>query len=122
MMAMGFQGFAFVAHLGDGMWVSMVKAQKGKVRTVSIGEKVHAMSAADDFLREIEDSNAANKSKRWLNEQASPKQKQHLRAQGVEVSMIDFSWTKYRAACALNFLWNKRDLEIGFRTAERKVA
>ena len=33
------------------------------------------MSAADDFLREIEDSNAANKTKRWLNNRATDKQK-----------------------------------------------
>ena len=122
MMAMGFQGFAFVAHLGNGMWVSMVKAQKGKVRTVSIGEKVHAMSAADDFLREVEDSNAANKSKRWLNQPATQKQKDLLKAQGVEIGFMDFSWTKYRAACALNFVWNKRDLGSAFKSAEKRLA
>ena len=122
MMAMGFQGFAFVAHLGNDMWVSMVKAQRGRVRTVAIGEKVHAMSAADDFLREVEDSNGANKSKRWLNQPATQKQKDLLKAQGIQISFMDFSWTKYRAACALNFMWNNRDLEAAFKMAEKKVA
>jgi superfamily II DNA or RNA helicase len=50
LMAMGFQGFAFVGHLQENMWIAMVKQNKGRVRTVAIGEKVHAMSAADDFL------------------------------------------------------------------------
>ena len=70
-----------------------------------------AMSAADDFMREIEDSAAANKSKRWLNERATDKQRDALRRGGVQVSAMDFSWTKYKAACWLNYLWNKEQID-----------
>jgi DNA repair protein RadD len=120
LMAMGFQGFAFVGHLQENMWIAMVKQNKGRVRTVAIGEKVHAMSAADDFLREIEDSDAANKSKRWLNNRATEKQRNALLNQGIEVNPMDFSWTKYKAGCALNFLWNKDALKRAFYAAEHK--
>jgi DNA repair protein RadD len=121
MMAMGFQGFAFVGHIKDDMWVAMVKAQKGRVRVVSIGEKVHAMSAADDFLRDIEDSSAASKTKRWLNQQATEKQKALLRDHGLEIGFMDFSWTKYRAGCTLNFFWNHSALKQGFEKAAARL-
>ena len=110
MMATGFNGFSMVAKIGN-YWVAIVKAQNGRARIVSIGEKVQAMSAADDFLREIEDSNAANKSKRWLNQAATPKQKQLLRNNGVQVSEMDFSWTKYKAACCLGYYFNRTQID-----------
>ncbi len=110
MMATGFNGFSMVGKVGS-YWVAIVKAQNGRARIVSIGEKVQAMSAADDFLREIEDSTAANKSKRWLNQAATPKQKQLLRNNGVQVSEMDFSWTKYKAACCLGYYFNRTQID-----------
>jgi len=111
LMAMGFNGFGVVGTVGDTS-IGLVKAQNGrKVRSVAIGGKVQAMSAADDFMREIEDSAAANKSKRWLNERATDKQRDALRRGGVQVSAMDFSWTKYKAACWLNYLWNKEQID-----------
>jgi superfamily II DNA or RNA helicase len=111
LMAMGFNGFGVVGTVGDTS-IGLVKAQNGrKVRSVAIGGKVQAMSAADDFMREIEDSNAANKSKRWLNERATDKQRDALRRGGVQISAMDFSWTKYKAACWLNYLWNKEQID-----------
>jgi superfamily II DNA or RNA helicase len=111
LMAMGFNGFGVVGTVGDTS-IGLVKAQNGrKVRSVAIGGKVQAMSAADDFMREIEDSNGANKSKRWLNERATDKQREALRRGGVHVSAMDFSWTKYKAACWLNYLWNKEQID-----------
>ena len=111
LMAMGFNGFGVVGTVGDTS-IGLVKAQNGrKVRSVAIGGKVQAMSAADDFMREIEDSSGANKSKRWLNERATDKQREALRRGGVQVSAMDFSWTKYKAACWLNYLWNKEQID-----------
>ena len=110
MMATGFQGFTMVAKVGN-YWMAIVKPQTGRVRVVYIGEKVHAMAAADDFLREIEDSSAANKSKRWLNQAATPKQKEILRNKGVQISEMDFSWTKYKAACCLGYYFNRTQID-----------
>tara|TARA_R110001606_G_scaffold52881_2_gene130832 strand:+ start:329 stop:2026 length:1698 start_codon:yes stop_codon:yes gene_type:complete len=110
MMATGFQGFAMVGHVGQ-YWIAIVKAKSGRARVVSIGDKVQAMAAADDFLREIEDSTAANKSKRWLNQAATPKQKELLRSNGVRVSEMDFSWTKYKAACCLGYYFNRDQID-----------
>ena len=110
MMAMGFNGFTLVGNIGD-YWIAIVKSKNGRPRVVSIGEKVQAMAAGDDFLREIEDSNAANKTKRWLNQPASAKQKEHLAANGVNINMMDFSWTKYKAACCLSYYWNRDSVD-----------
>jgi len=110
MMAMGFSGFTLVGNIGK-YWIAIVKAQNGRPRVGSIGEKVQAMAAGDDFLREIEDSNAANKTKRWLNQAATDKQKEHLRRNGVQISAIDFSWTKYKAGCCLGYYWNKQKID-----------
>jgi superfamily II DNA or RNA helicase len=110
MMATGFQGFGIVATIDDTS-IAIVKAKHGKLRAVSIGARVQATSAADDFLREIEDSSAANKTKRWLSQSPSPLQVKHLKSNGVDVGPMDFSWDKYRAACWLSYLWNKNDID-----------
>lgn len=110
MVAMGFEGFVGVANTSN-LSISFGKRSKGKLKVLSVGQKVQAMAAADDFLREIEDTNAANKTKRWLSQRATPKQVEHLLTQGVEVRPMDLSWTKYKAACMLNFMWNRGTIE-----------
>ena len=34
-----------------------------------------------------------------------------LRKNNVEISFMDFSWTKYKAVCWLNYLWNKDGID-----------
>ena len=88
--------------------MAIVKKNKGKTRVISIGTKRQVMAAADDFMRRNESGDTANKTKRWLNDSPSQKQRDLLAQNGVKVSPLDFSWTKYRAACMLNYVWNKR--------------
>ena len=114
-MAMGFEGFVGVANTSD-LSVAFGKKSKGKLKVLAVGGGTQATAAADDFLREIEDSNAAKKTKRLLDQRLTDKQRVHLATQGINVEPFDFSWTKYRAACMLNFLWNKRTIET---TVER---
>tara|TARA_R110000824_G_scaffold69216_1_gene178348 strand:+ start:587 stop:2263 length:1677 start_codon:yes stop_codon:yes gene_type:complete len=119
--ATGFNGFAMVADLGD-LSCGIVKRSGGRARMVSIGTKQQAIASADDFLREIEDSNSAKKGKRWLNDSISDKQREMLNKQGIEVSGFDFSWTKYRAACYLNYLWNKDIIDSMIKNVMEKEA
>ena len=111
-MAMGFEGFVGVANT-SGLSISFGKTKSGRVqlKVLAVGGSAQATAAADDFLREIEDGGAAKKTKRWLDQRATEKQIEHLRKQGIEVGLMDFSWTKYRAACMLNFMWNKTVIE-----------
>lgn len=106
-MATGFNGFGLVVDIDDETSAAIVKASKGRVRIVAVGGRRQATAAADDFLREIEDSDAAAKSKRWLNNRPSERQRQLLAQHGVIVGALDFSWDKYKANCWLNYLWNK---------------
>jgi hypothetical protein len=108
--AAGFNGFALIAEV-DGLCMAIVKKNKGKTRVISIGTKRQVMAAADDFMRQNESGDTANKTKRWLNDSPSQKQRDLLAQHGVVVSALDFSWTKYRAACMLNYVWNKRFID-----------
>ena len=58
-------------------------------------------------MREAEDSASAKKTKRWLDDRMSDKQRNMLSKQNIQVNAFDFSWTKYRAACTLNYCWNR---------------
>lgn len=107
MAATGFNGFGMVADLGD-VCVAVVRHGKGRVRAVSIGTKAQAIAAADDFLRRIEESDAAKKSRRWLDERVTTKQRTILLQHGISVPGMDFSWTKYKAACMISYVWNKQ--------------
>ena len=109
-MSMGFEGFVGVANTSN-LSVAFGKKSKGKLKVLAVGDGVQATAAADDFLREIEDGKAAKKTKRWLDQRLTDKQRVHLATQGIDVDPFDFSWTKYRAACMLSFLWNKRTIE-----------
>jgi hypothetical protein len=117
--ATGFNGFAMVIDVNE-LSCGLVKRSKGKVRMVSIGTRKQAIASADDFLREIEDSNSAKKGRRWLNERMSDKQREMLSRNGVHVSGFDFSWTKYKAACYLNYLWNKNKVDNMINSVKEK--
>ena len=121
MSASGFNGFGLVAHLDD-ISIALVKRSNGRLRVVSVGTKEQAIASADDFLREIEDSGGARKGKRWLNEAVTPKQTQALKNCGVIVRVMDFSWNKYKAACWLNYLWNKKDIDNKIKSIGDKDA
>lgn len=108
--ATGFNGFSLVADLGE-FSVAVVKAKQGRVRAVSIGTKEQALAAADDFLRKIEDGNSAKKTKRWLDDRITEKQRSILLQNGIHVSGMDFSWTKYKAACMINYCFNKERID-----------
>ena len=105
--ATGFNCFALIAEV-DGTSMAVTKKTNGRVRLISVGSKRQVMAAADDYMRQHETGDSAKKTKRWLNDPVSDKQRSALARQGVNVSPIDFSWTKYRAACMLNYAWNKQ--------------
>ena len=105
--ATGFNCCARIAEV-DGTSMAVTKRTNGRVRLISVGSKRQVMAAADDYMRQHETGDSAKKTKRWLNDPVSDKQRSALLRQGVNVSPIDFSWTKYRAACMLNYAWNKQ--------------
>jgi DNA repair protein RadD len=112
MMASGFEAWAGVMSSDEENWFAVGKQKSSKtVRNILIGDRLQAFAAADDFLRESETGDSANKSKRWLRDPATDRQKELLRQVGYSIDSLDFSFTKYSAAAHLNFQWNKRMIE-----------
>ena len=120
LMASGFNGFAMVIDLGDN-FLGLTKLRNGSLRAVSIGNKREAIASADDFLRKIESSNKAKKNKQWLNEPVSEKQRRILINKGYTISPFDFSWTKYKASCLLDYLFNKKKVDHLIYKKKREI-
>ena len=81
--------FALIAEVDE--LSIIVKRTNSRVRLISVGTKKQAMAAADDYMRQNESSDSAKKTKRWLNDPVSDKQRSALAQRGVQISPIDFS-------------------------------
>ncbi len=110
MVASGFEAQVFVVSANNETFTALGKIKGQSVRRLTVSTKPLALAAADDFLREFETDNAARKSKRWLRDAASEKQLALLHQAGWP-STYDLSFTKYSAACHLNFAWARNAIE-----------
>ena len=106
LMASGFDAWAGVFFDGQ-HWKAIGRPRHKLLRRLAIGTKPQALAAADDFLREIETGSAAAKSRRWLRDPATQKQRDLLQRAGFATAPFDFGLSKYAANCHLNFLWNR---------------
>jgi len=115
MMASGFDAWAAVFSLDGENWHALGKVKaENVVHQVQIGDRIQALAAADDFLRENETDSAAKKTKRWLNEPATLKQIKLLSRFGYDMPtdvLGQSGWTKYQAACHANFQFSRRLIE-----------
>lgn len=115
LMASGFEAWAGCMSPDGLNWFALGFQQgNGGVHTLRVGEKVQAMAAADDFLREHETEKAARKSKRWLDEPATDKQLGLLLRLGYNVGtdlLGQSDYTKYSAACHANFQFARKQIE-----------
>jgi hypothetical protein len=111
MMASGFEAWCATVSPDNDRWTALGKLKtENKIQTLMLGQKAQCLAAADDFLRMNETDSAAKKNKKWLNDVASEKQLKLLAQIGYGKEHM-FSFTKYSAACQLNFFWNKRLIE-----------
>lgn len=67
-------------------------------------DRLIAMAAADDWMRLYGDTDGAKKTKRWLSEPCTDKQREHL---GLD-PMAAMGVTKYNAACKMTWRFNER--------------
>ena len=112
MMASGFEAWCAAVSPDGEHWSALGKVKEEKsVRKLMFGEKVQCLSAADDFLRMNESDDAAKKNKRWLKDVPSEKQIALLSNIGYQPAEVSFAFTKYSAACCLNFFWNRQLIE-----------
>jgi hypothetical protein len=96
--------------LRGGRWHAVGRAGADRPRLLCVTGKDNravALAAADDFLREHGDKDAARKTKRWLTEPASEKQLAQLGIGGT----VNFGLTKYLASVQMTWRFNERDIK-----------
>ena len=122
LIASGFDAWGGVFFDGT-HWHAVGKPRQGRLCHLAIGTRPQVLSAADDFLRGIESTDAANKSRRWLHDGASTKQRQLLLRAGYAQPLLDFGISKYAANCHLNFLWHRDAIKQAvFASQPRRAA
>jgi len=93
--------------------------KKQPARLLAKGDRTVCLAAADDWLNEHETEDAANKSRKWLNQTVTAQQLRYL----PPAYRKDFGLTRYQASCLLAFQFNKRDIQSRiFNAAERREA
>ena len=111
MLASGFEAWGAVCSADGERWLALGRLKDERaLRRIMVGERVQALAAADDFLRMNESDDAAKKNRRWLNDAATAKQWELLQRLGYGQEDM-FTFTKYSAACTLNFFWNRQAIE-----------
>lgn len=116
LVATGFSSWAGIFSPDRGeTWIALGMATGDKLpHKLAVASRLQAMAAADDFMRTREDSKAATKAKRWLDDPASEKQLAILQRYGYDVT-TDFlgnsNFSKYSAACHSTFLFNRGLIE-----------
>lgn len=115
MMASGFNGFCAVVSPDGENWLALrQEADSREVKVIDAGSRVCCLASADDTFRLHEDSDAVKKNRRWMKDVCTDRQWEHLKRIGYRESER-LGFTKYDAACALNFFWNQGRIEGAMR-------
>lgn len=112
MIASGFGSFSVVANPHGGPdWYAIGKPKESRnLQTISVGGKIQAFAQADDFLRQNETSESAMKGVAWMRQPLSDKQASLLYNLGYPEKDV-CAMTKLTATAALNFQWNRSQIE-----------
>ncbi|GAB6037163.1 hypothetical protein JCM15519_17220 [Fundidesulfovibrio butyratiphilus] len=107
MIAKGFEAWAGIFSADGDTWHALGKVKGGHgLQRIAVSDRLPAMAAADDYLREHETDGGTRKSRRWLDEPATTKQIEMLARFGyvIEQDLLGASnFTKYSAACHFEF-------------------
>ncbi len=106
LMATSFDAWGLVMWFRD-EWHAIGGSETGGVRHLAAGEKVIALAAADEHMREHGDKKAAAKSKTWLSLPATDKQLQYLGIPKIEALGLN----RYTAACKLTWKFSERVIQ-----------
>jgi DNA repair protein RadD len=117
-MASAIDAWAVVVIYG-GYWHAIGGSPEvGVLHLADNGDRLLAMSAADDFLREHGNSEAAKKTKRWLTEPPSDKQLAMLKVEPMHA----IGMTKYLATCLIQWKLSERAIRSVLESSARKMA
>jgi superfamily II DNA or RNA helicase len=101
MVACAFDAWAALVQYG-GAWHAIGGQREHGIRHLVQGERMLCLAAADDWMREHGDADAARKSKAWLHMPATDKQMAYLR--GLS------GLTRYQAACRMTWKFAERGI------------
>ena len=106
-------GWAGIFFL-NGAWHAVGGAKEERPRLLSIGERLVALAAADDWLNTYETDESAHKSRRWLREPPTERQLVHL----PPTARADLAMTRYQASALLTFKFNRQAIQHLVRSAQ----
>ena len=119
LFAGGFDAWAGVFFY-EGAWYALGGGNVGEIRRpriLNVGDRMVSIARGDDFLNQHETEDNASKSRRWLSQPASNRQRQMLGA-----SPLDFGLTKYHASCLINYRFSQNAIIDIIETAGLAVA
>lgn len=107
----------------NGEWYAVGGSKENGIRCIAARtERLIALSAGDDHMREYGSTEEAGKTKRWLSQPPSEKQLAHLGLSPMEAMGI----TRYRAACLMTWKWAEGSIRskivAAAGAAERRAA
>ncbi len=106
LMATGFCAWGGVFFL-SGRWYAVGGAKGHPTRLLAVGERTVCLAKADDWLNEYESEDSAHKSRGWLNQPATDKQRHYLPLQ----FRLDYGLSRYQASVLLAFQFNKEAIQ-----------
>ena len=115
LLAQGFTAWAGVFFL-EGRWHAVGGVKELHPRLLSIGERMVALAAADDWLNSNETDDSASKTRRWLSLPATDKQLDLLPAEYRN----DYGLTRYQASTLITFRFNRRAIQQLVFSASRQ--
>ncbi len=113
LLANGFTGWAGAFFL-NGNWHAVGGAKGEQTRLLTIGERLVALAAADDWLNTHETDESAHKSRLWLREPPTDRQLAHL----PPSARADLGMTRYQASALLTFKFNRNAIRSLVLSAE----
>lgn len=119
LLASAFDAWAAVIAY-QGLWYAVGQRKGDTVKVIAEnGEKIMSLASADDFLREHGDATAAHKSRGWVNMPATFKQQQLLERRGFPGGA---GLNRYQASCALEWVFNERQIRQRLQQVTRAAA
>ena len=106
LVANGFNAWGGVFY-NNNNWYAIGGGKGCQAKLLAIGQRTICLAAADDWLNQNESADTAHKTKRWLYEAATYKQRQYLPPEQKH----DYGLTRYHASALLTFQFNKKSIK-----------
>jgi len=106
-VANGLEAWSVVVNY-RGVWCAIGGCKETGIKLLAREqERITALAAADDYLREHGDDDGAKKSKRWLKLPPTDKQLQYLNLSAMSAMGI----SRYRASCMMTWKFSERGIQ-----------